>query len=294
MELNKEWTNIDEETGVVYYELDNFGEGYGIGEDDIHTIFRDIDKNKMSSIIIANNWMRSEGAHFFAKLIVANKIELLDLRNNDIPACAVFTIAAALEKNTSLKYLDLSDHYLRGDDRFAHWDALSVALRSNKTLETLVLARVVDNDDELLHVISALEYNTSLKMLVLISDPAYHLRIGPGVAEAIAKVLRKNTTLKYLDLSNWYCSNEAHDILIQAMRDRRRAKKLQFRTILSGLHDPGSLLYGCPLDAIKTLCHSISIPPLRISVSIECNAPYMEHEFNNKPEPGAKRPRVNE
>ena len=121
------------------------------------------------------------------------------LKNLDLKDVKVFTnlhgekLAKALEQNTNLEILDLSNTNLQTNTAIQ----ISKALEVNKGLKVLILSNNDIRPDGMREIAQMLKVNTTLRELVL-SNQKYST--GSSAEEAFAEALKKNTTLLKLAL----------------------------------------------------------------------------------------------
>ena len=131
------------------------------------------------------------------QIIDATKLVLLNLNENNLKDSSIEMLAASLESNRTLTWLDL------GKNEVSRLGAIALAslVRKNATLLSLGLSWNSVSGEGAVALCSALEDNVSLKTLDL-SFNTMGNRSRPIVSKALAKVMRKNQTLTHLDISH--------------------------------------------------------------------------------------------
>ena len=192
--------------------------GVAIGgyEAQIQAIMLTLEKNAMlESLNLSENYLTSiDLAPTFRK---NSRLKELDLSENLISEYGVVGIPKALKESKSLKYLNLAKNKLspsnvRGIGKVGI-EALALALGQNSTLEYLNLS---DNDIDASGIVSVsegLKKNSSLKSL----DVSNNYKIGDTGAMAIGESLKTNATLTFLNLSKTETGDQGLKVIAQAL-----------------------------------------------------------------------------
>jgi Ran GTPase-activating protein (RanGAP) involved in mRNA processing and transport len=144
---------------------------------------------------IGNNEFGSDGAEFIAIGLENNRsLQALDMSTNCISEEGALCMGKALSKNESLQELFLGDNFIcHGSINLAN------ALKTNKSLHTLILCCNRIKDDGAESFSEALKINSTLVILNLGRN-----EITEVGAEKLANALMTNSVLKSLDLQrNW-------------------------------------------------------------------------------------------
>lgn len=116
------------------------------------------------TLMLANNEIRNDGVEALSKGISTSQLHKLSLRVNHIGDSGVEVLVVALRINNTLRYLDLSNNYIKSKGLLA----LSTLLEHpDSNLEELVLDRMTIGDDGALNFAKALKNNHSLKRLTV-------------------------------------------------------------------------------------------------------------------------------
>ncbi|XP_068745827.1 NLR family CARD domain-containing protein 3-like isoform X2 [Montipora capricornis] len=150
-----------------------------------------------------------ELAHTFGSLLEIQTCDISrgTLSNKVGPSCAS-ALATALEINSTLTYLNLSDNEI-GDSGAV---ALAKAMEFNSTLTFLALSYCKIGDSGAVALARAMEFNSSLTELNLGLN-----EIGDSGAGALAKAMERNSTLTELDLFENNISSFGAEALAKAM-----------------------------------------------------------------------------
>ena len=127
-------------------------------------------------------------------------------------------IADALKKNTTLTEINLNDNYIEDEGV----KAIAEMLKDNKTLRILTLGINKFGAEGAKAIASALAVNTALITL----DLNQNFTLGNEGIKAIAEALKKNRTLKKFNLRSTGFDNEGAKSLVEALKINTTLKSL--------------------------------------------------------------------
>lgn len=211
------------------------------------------------SIDLSGNFIGPDGALLIADALKQNeRLESIYLQGNRFHASGTLAFAEMLSVNRSLRHLDLGFNKLQS----AGATFLSRALQSNRGLHTisldlneigfegsLMLADVLRVNKHLTHVhiprnnigdkgvvwlCSALLDNRQVRMLDLGGNNIGLSRDNTG-AEAIARLLRSNSTLRDLNLDTNLIGDDGAKHIAAALRDNTTLERLVLSSCSIGL-----------------------------------------------------------
>lgn len=155
----------------------------------------------------------SLGKALFNALAYNTSLKSLNISNNYFSGILALSIAEVLKKNQTLTSLDISSNYIESTGAIA----LANALKKNHTLEYLNIGNNEIRDKGVNALAAALQpgtvfkgkFNTTLRSLILnnkrsgdkFDKSVIQNIIGNGGAKHLAIMLKKNKTLKELDIS---------------------------------------------------------------------------------------------
>jgi len=153
----------------------------------------------------------------------------LKLSSNPISVEQIIALANALEKNTTLKIIDLSTIRFGYKNIQGSYDvskAIADALKKNTTLTEIYLDENYIEDEGIKTIAEMLKDNKTLRILTLGIN-----EFGAEGAKAIASALAVNTTLITLDLNqNFTLGNEGIKAIAEALKKNRTLKKINLRS----------------------------------------------------------------
>ena len=163
--------------------------------------------------------------HFSIGLAESQSVLTLKLKLNSISSIVVGSIA--LEHNTSLEELDLSDNsQLAEGDSEAVGCAIAKMLKINKTLKVLCLTNCGLDTVVATHIFKSLEFNTSLEEF----DFSENSQLAEGDSEvvgcAIERMLSVNKTLKVLNLNDCRLTNEVASYFANGLAQNHSVRKV--------------------------------------------------------------------
>ncbi|CAG8558177.1 25284_t:CDS:2, partial [Dentiscutata erythropus] len=202
--------------------------------------------NNITSISLRSTKISSEMVTVLSQDLKLNKVKLryLNLSRNKISSDAMVALIEALEDNTTLRNLDLSDtaagqigrelaksleknnklkilNLSNCNIRVNVVNALENALRTNDTLSDLDLSY---NSCSMSNLLKALETNSSLTKLD-IGHRDFHLE----EVEALANALKINNTLTHLYISKTMDDPEIGYALFEALEVNKRLTDLDLK-----------------------------------------------------------------
>jgi len=142
-------------------------------------------------------------------------LSLIDISISD---AGVHHLSTALYMNTSLHHLNLYCNNIT-DKGIEH---LSTMLMKNNTLQKFVLLSCSISDKSIAHLSSALQHNTSTSLLNLCDNKD----ITDAGAVALSGMLKKNKTLKMLQLHQTSLGEEGAGALINSLEQNRTMTEL--------------------------------------------------------------------
>ena len=180
------------------------------------------------------------GTFTFEKYINSFKTIILSLKQNipiiklklwanHISVEQIIALANALEKNTTLKIIELDTvqfgyNNIQGSNDGSK--AIADALKKNTTLTEINLNENHIKDKGVEAIAEMLKDNKTLRILKLQSN-----EFGAEGAKAIASALAVNTTLKTLDLNqNFTLGNEGIKAIAEALKKNKTLEKLNLRS----------------------------------------------------------------
>ncbi|XP_065896176.1 leucine-rich repeat-containing protein 74A-like [Dysidea avara] len=197
--------------------------------------------------------------------------------NND----GIEHVLNALQANTSLLKLDVSDNSLRR--RFTSHFAISNYIQTNATLQELSLSST-NISDEMEEIINALNVNTTLQKLVISNNYCYrlgtiisdrlksnctlveldvsHCGIYASEVKKIVERLQASTTVQKLNLSSHYSSNDGVSIC-DCFELNSSLKKLNLTNIK--LDDNEAKLIGTHIIQFNTTLEQLNISHNQLS-----------------------------
>jgi len=188
----------------------------------------------------------------------------LELLSNLISVEQIIALANALEKNTTLKIINLSDirfgyKNIQGSSDVSK--AIADALKKNTTLTEIYLNENYIEDDGVKAIAEMLKDNKTLRILALGIN-----KFGAEGAKAIASALAVNTTLITLDLNqNFTLGNEGIKAIAEALKRNRTLKNFNLRS--TGFDNEGAKSLVEALK-INTTLRSLYINNEKIESSI--------------------------
>ena len=206
----------------------------------------------LSSLNLSCNAIGDEGANSLAEALRVNtSISSLDLSDNAILAVGASSLAQALKVNTSLSSLDLHSGFIQPE--FENIPA--EAFRGN-TIVYFLGVRVSNfiGAEGANSLAKALRVNTSLSFLNLSRN-----FIGVRGANSLAQALRVNTSLSSLDLSCNFIGDEGANSLAEALRVNTSVSSLNLANNSIGNEGANSLA--------KALRENASLSSLNLSTN---------------------------
>ena len=156
----------------------------------------------------------------------------------------VASIAEALQTNTSLLYLQLSDCGIDMEG----WRAVASILPENKTLLHLDLSQCNTLDDDGCFIIgSCMEGNTALKTLQLHNDESSQVT-SRGIS-SLARMLETNETLETLEISFNARDDHGYKAIAEALVRNKTLKKLYVENHGTTVSTGGVVFIGRVLES---------------------------------------------
>jgi Ran GTPase-activating protein (RanGAP) involved in mRNA processing and transport len=167
----------------------------------------------------------------------------LKLTNMALSYAVVSSIAAALEGNRHLTYLQLSDCDMDRDG----WRVIASTLPENMTLKHLDLSQCGTLDDDGCFVIgSFVEGNTALKTLQLQNDESPQVT-SQGIT-SFMRILEKNTMLEFLELSFTANDDSGFKSVADALVRNLSLKRLYLENQATAVSTMGAVAIGKSLE----------------------------------------------
>ena len=213
-----------------------------IGDGGVQALAEFLETNRtLTHVNIHNARITDSGATALGKALQLNStLTHLSLPRNRLSGVGAKALATSLKSNSVLIFLDLSKNFCGGDSVAI---ALSKAVKSNCFLQYLNLS---------------LEFGSSLNYLADISEYFRSLdersqMIGPSGGSALARALRFNCTLTYLDLSRNNINNSGAAALGEALLTNCTLTELYL--IDNNIGKVGAVALGKALESNRTLTH---------------------------------------
>ena len=213
-----------------------------IGDEGVQALAEFLETNRtLTHVNIHNARITDSGATALGKALQLNStLTHLSLPRNRLSGVGAKALATSLKSNSVLIFLDLSKNFCGGDSVAI---ALSKAVKSNCFLHYLNLS---------------LEFGSSLNYLADISEYFRSLdersqMIGPSGGSALARALRFNCTLTYLDLSRNNINNSGAAALGEALLTNCTLTELYL--IDNNIGKVGAVALGKALESNRTLTH---------------------------------------
>ena len=213
-----------------------------IGDEGVQALAEFLETNRtLTHVNIHNARITDSGATALGKALQLNStLTHLSLPRNRLSGGGAKALATSLKSNSVLIFLDLSKNFCGGDSVAI---ALSKAVKSNCFLQYLNLS---------------LEFGSSLNYLADISEYFRSLdersqMIGPSGGSALARALRFNCTLTYLDLSRNNINNSGAAALGEALLTNCTLTELYL--IDNNIGKVGAVALGKALESNRTLTH---------------------------------------
>ena len=213
-----------------------------IGDEGVQALAEFLETNRtLTHVNIHNARITDSGATALGKALQLNStLTHLSLPRNRLSGVGAKALATSLKSNSVLIFLDLSKNFCGGDSVAI---ALSKAVKSNCFLQYLNLS---------------LEFGSSLNYLADISEYFISLdersqMIGPSGGSALARALRFNCTLTYLDLSRNNINNSGAAALGEALLTNCTLTELYL--IDNNIGKVGAVALGKALESNRTLTH---------------------------------------
>ena len=213
-----------------------------IGDEGVQALAEFLETNRtLTHVNIHNARITDSGATALGKALQLNStLTHLSLPRNRLSGVGAKALATSLKSNSVLIFLDLSKNFCGGDSVAI---ALSKAVKSNCFLQYLNLS---------------LEFGSSLNYLADISEYFRSLdersrMIGPSGGSALARALRFNCTLTYLDLSRNNINNSGAAALGEALLTNCTLTELYL--IDNNIGKVGAVALGKALESNRTLTH---------------------------------------
>ena len=213
-----------------------------IGDEGVQALAEFLETNRtLTHVNIHNARITDSGATALGKALQLNStLTHLSLPRNRLSGVGAKALATSLKSSSVLIFLDLSKNFCGGDSVAI---ALSKAVKSNCFLQYLNLS---------------LEFGSSLNYLADISEYFRSLdersqMIGPSGGSALARALRFNCTLTYLDLSRNNINNSGAAALGEALLTNCTLTELYL--IDNNIGKVGAVALGKALESNRTLTH---------------------------------------
>ena len=213
-----------------------------IGDEGVQALAEFLETNRtLTHVNIHNARITDSGATALGKALQLNStLTHLSLPRNRLSGVGAKALATSLKSNSVLIFLDLSKNFCGGDSVAI---ALSKAVKSNCFLQYLNLS---------------LEFGSSLNYLADISEYFRSLdersqMIGPSGGSALARAVRFNCTLTYLDLSRNNINNSGAAALGEALLTNCTLTELYL--IDNNIGKVGAVALGKALESNRTLTH---------------------------------------
>ena len=213
-----------------------------IGDEGVQALAEFLETNRtLTHVNIHNARITDSGATALGKALQLNStLTHLSLPRNRLSGVGAKALATSLKSNSVLIFLDLSKNFCGGDSVAI---ALSKAVKSNCFLQYLNLSLEFGSSSNYLADIS--EYFRSL-------DERSQM-IGPSGGSALARALRFNCTLTYLDLSRNNINNSGAAALGEALLTNCTLTELYL--IDNNIGKVGAVALGKALESNRTLTH---------------------------------------
>lgn len=174
----------------------------------------------ITSLDLAEGNLYAESIQALADRIESTSLNLTYLSlesQNSMRLNSTTILLKALVKSNTITELNLSNVGLSGEvgERTSiDWPELSVFLKQNKSLASLMLDNDSPDEKELKLLVDALEINTSLKILHLMQ---IYGEENINMVNLIVDIISKNKGLEYLNLSHNIFTQDELGMLIEAL-----------------------------------------------------------------------------
>ena len=175
--------------------------------------------NNLESIDLGNNSFSAKEARALARALQSNNSLLsISLSNNNLTDAGTKALAAAMRVNSSLRTLNLSACSIDLDGTGSQ--ALAEALRVNRSLTSLNLQSNFLASEDVRGLVAALCHNDSLQSLFLGHNCSHN------AVDALADMLRYNTSLRVLELTNNNLNSPGVSVLARALEYNKTLRSL--------------------------------------------------------------------
>ena len=200
---------------------------------------------KIQQLDISHNYTSDDGAVAISEFLKNNStLQGLNVSFNQIHNRGIIEIGKALETNTTLKTIDISHNNISDDGAVAISEFLKInstlqelnmsdnkiynrgiieigkALETNTTLKTIDISHNYISDDGAVAICEFLKINSTLQEL----NMSYN-KIHRGIIE-IGKALETNTTLKTIDISHNYISDDGAVAISEFLKNNSTLQEL--------------------------------------------------------------------
>lgn len=170
-----------------------------------------LENGKIKTLNLSGTFLDEKSAKDLASLLKTNTtLQRIYLADNDFGTEGFSAICGALEENTNLIALDLSQN---DADGLEYVEAIASMVAKNRTLEILELGICRIDAEKLAILAKALEENLALTQLGL----GFNL-IGPEGISAVLKTVEKKPLLKVLDLSGNKIGSEGGKLVAEILK----------------------------------------------------------------------------
>ena len=186
-------------------------------EDYVNEIKEGLQMNTiLISLTLCN--VTNNGAITIAEAIQMNTtLQKLNISNNSISDDGAAAISDGLKNNNSLQELNISRNEITNEGA----QYIAEAIQVNTTLEKINVSCNAISDDGAVAIIYSLQFNTSLQELNMSRN-----KITSEGAEKITEVIQVNTTLKHLDLSINKIADDGADFISDGLKSNISLQEL--------------------------------------------------------------------
>eukprot|EP01063_Lacrimia_lanifica_P015548 TRINITY_DN2226_c0_g1_i1.p1 TRINITY_DN2226_c0_g1~~TRINITY_DN2226_c0_g1_i1.p1 ORF type:complete len:815 (+),score=320.07 TRINITY_DN2226_c0_g1_i1:159-2447(+) len=178
----------------------------------------------ITSLNLERNDIRDRGITILAQAmkssdVAADKLQGLNLSYNGIKASGFRWLSAVIRSDRTLKSLRLD-----GNECGETGHELAMAIKENRSLQTLTLSRCDLNSEQGVAVGTALSAQTTISRLELHDNT-----LGDDGVGAIMKALHTNKALTYLDLSNTKIGDRGGNAIAGMLKNNNSLRQLHMR-----------------------------------------------------------------
>eukprot|EP00937_MAST-01D_sp_MAST-1D-sp2_P001080 g1080.t1 len=242
--------------GQAAAHIDLAGKGVGAASLAFITFFLGEVNRTTTSLSLADNAIKADGADALARVLVRNKVlTALDLRENRLGEDGASALAKALQRNRTLQRLDLEHNAIKngGGLHFAALLGMGACSLTHIALGHNELSLNTDEEDAVVKIAEAMRVNSKLTELKL----GHNYIKGKGAVALCEYAIKKKRVLTSLDLAHNRLGLRGGRQLVEMLRQNGALRTLALAE--SGLEDEH-------LEKIRKICRDKGI---KLDVGLE-------------------------